>query len=165
MEFIEADKSHYQGIVAIFNYYIENTNARFESEPFSVADKMEWFDQFNHTSKHRLIVACDGDNVCGFACSQQYRPGKAFEDTVEVTVYTAPDYRGDGLGSMLYNELFSILRSSGVHRALSGIALPNEASVSLHKKFGFSEVGVFHEYAKKNGQYISSIWMQREFTD
>ena len=33
--------------------------------------------------------------------------------------------------------------------------------VALHRKFAFVEVGVFREYAIKNGQYISSLWMQR----
>jgi len=48
-----------------------------------------------------------------------------------------------------------------VHVALAGIALPNDASVALHRNFGFTEVGTFREYAIKNGQYISSVWMQR----
>ena len=41
------------------------------------------------------------------------------------------------------------------------IALPNEASVRLHRKVGFTEVGTFAEYAIKHGSYVSSVWMQR----
>ena len=44
--------------------------------------------------------------------------------------------------------------------ALAGIALPNAASVTLHRKAGFREAGVFEEYAVKNGTDISSVWMQ-----
>ncbi|MEL6117978.1 GNAT family N-acetyltransferase, partial [Photobacterium sp. SP02] len=43
------------------------------------------------------------------------------------------------------------------------IALPNDASVALHQKFGFREVGVFHDYARKQGEYISSLWMEKRF--
>jgi phosphinothricin acetyltransferase len=43
------------------------------------------------------------------------------------------------------------------------VALPNEASVALHHKFGFNEVGVFNDYAIKNGQYISSVWLEKRF--
>jgi phosphinothricin acetyltransferase len=39
--------------------------------------------------------------------------------------------------------------------------LPNDASVALHRKFGFTEVGVFEEYAIKEGAYINSVWTQR----
>jgi phosphinothricin acetyltransferase len=48
-----------------------------------------------------------------------------------------------------------------VHVALAGIVLPNDASVALHRKFGFTEVGTFHEYGIKNGRYLSSLWMER----
>jgi phosphinothricin acetyltransferase len=59
--------------------------------------------------------------------------------------------------------LFSSIRIHDIHRALSGVALPNDASVALHKSFDFREVGVFKEYAKKNGQYISSMWLEKVF--
>ena len=39
--------------------------------------------------------------------------------------------------------------------------MPSDASVPLRRKFGFTEVGTFREYAIKDGQYISSVWMQR----
>jgi phosphinothricin acetyltransferase len=39
--------------------------------------------------------------------------------------------------------------------------MPNDASVALHRKFGFTEVGTFREYAIKNGRYLSSLWMER----
>ena len=69
--------------------------------------------------------------------------------------------RGQGVGSALYRMLFDDLATEPVHVALAGIALPNDASVALHRKFGFTEVGVFREYAVKNGRYLSSLWMQR----
>jgi len=45
----------------------------------------------------------------------------------------------------------------------TGIALPNDASIALHRKLGFTDVGVFEEYARKNGRYVSSLWMQLRF--
>lgn len=48
-----------------------------------------------------------------------------------------------------------------MHRVVVGIALPNEASVRLHRKFGFEDIGVFDEYAFYKGQYRSSLWMQK----
>jgi L-amino acid N-acyltransferase YncA len=41
--------------------------------------------------------------------------------------------------------------------------LPDDASVAHHRKLGFTEVGTFHEYALKNGQYLSSVWMECRF--
>lgn len=31
------------------------------------------------------------------------------------------------------------------------------------ENLGFTEVGIFRDYAIKDGEYISSVWMQRVF--
>jgi len=149
-------------ITDIFNFYIINTNARFEEQIFSYEDRLEWFQQFKPDSKHQIYVAVENTLVLGFACSQLYRPASAFEHTVEVTVYLDEYAKGKGVGSSLYNRLFTALKRQNVHRALSGIALPNDASIALHKRFGFEEVGTFNEYAKKHGHYISSVWLEKQ---
>ncbi|MEZ9348739.1 N-acetyltransferase family protein [Vibrio splendidus] len=153
-----------KGITDIFNYYIEHTNARFEEAPFTLESRQKWFSQFSVDSKHQLYVAVENGELLGFACSQPYRDIYAFSDTVETTVYLASEAQRKGLGSKLYSQLFSSITDLGVHRVLSGVALPNEASIALHKNFGFREIGVFNEYAKKNGQYISSMWLEKELT-
>jgi phosphinothricin acetyltransferase len=149
------------GITDIFNYYIKHTNARFEERPFTLEDRQLWFAQFSPESKHQIFVAREHETLIGFACSQSYRALAAFDDTVEVTVYLSPLAKGKGVGSKLYTKLFDAISQQGVHRVLSGVALPNDASVALHKRFGFNEVGVFKEYAKKNGSYISSMWLEK----
>ena len=149
-------------IVGILNYTAANSIARFETRPVSVAERRDWFGQFSATGPYRLVVARDGDQVLGFACSQRYRDHEAFRETVEVSIALVAGSRGQGVGTALYRALFDRLAlEPSVHVALAGIALPNDASVALHRKFGFTEVGTFRDYAIKNGQYISSVWMQR----
>jgi phosphinothricin acetyltransferase len=149
-------------IVGILNYTVANSVARFETRPASVAERRDWFGQFSATGPYRLLVARDGDQVLGYACSQRYRDHEAFRETVEVSIALEAGSRGRGVGTALYRVLFDGLAPEpSVHVALAGIALPNDASVALHRKHGFTEVGTFREYAIKNGQYISSVWMQR----
>ena len=149
-------------IVAILNYAAANSIARFETQPVTVAERRDWFARFSVTGPYRLLVARDGDQVRGYACSQRYRELEAFRETVEVSVALDADSRGQGVGTALYRSLLDSLdREPSVHVALAGIAVPNDASVALHRKFGFTEVGTFREYAMKNGQYLSSLWMQR----
>lgn len=154
--------SDIKSITRTFNFYIQHTNARFEESLFTLENRQEWFAQFSDGSKYQIYVAVQDDELLGFACSQQYRPMQAFDETVEVTIYLAPEAKGKGLGSKLYSRLFSALAEQDVHRAVSGIALPNEASIALHKRFGFQEIGIFNEYAKKHGQYISSVWLEKK---
>jgi phosphinothricin acetyltransferase len=148
-------------IVEIFNYSAANSIANFASRPASVAERREWFEQFFSSGPYRLLVARRGNMILGYACSQRYRSHEAFSQTVEVSIALHGRCRGQGIGTSLYRALFESLAHEPVHVVVAGIALPNDASVALHRKFGFTDVGVFSEYAIKNGQYISSLWMQR----
>ena len=148
-------------IVAILNYTIANSNATFTSEPVTVAERQDWFERFAPAGPYRLLVARRGNRVLGYAASQPYRDHEAFRETVEVSIALDGSSRGQGIGTALYRTLFECLASEPVHVALAGIVLPNDASVALHRKFGFIEVGTFHEYGIKNGRYLSSLWMER----
>lgn len=149
------------GIAEILNYTIANSNATFSTRPTSVDERRKWFEQFSPAGPYRLLVARRGRLVVGYACSQRYRDHEAFRETVEVSIALDARHRGQGLGSRLYRALFDCLADEPVHVVLAGIVMPNDASVALHRKFGFTEVGTFREYAVKNGQYLSSLWMQR----
>ncbi len=150
-------------LVEIYNHYVEQSVSTFDTRPTSVDDRLAWFEAFSETGPYRLFVASDGDRVLGCASSSPYRSHPAFAKTVEVGVYLDPAFLGQGIGSALYAVLFDALLHEDIHDALAGIALPNDASVALHRKFGFTEVGVFHEYAIKNSRYIDSLWMERRF--
>ena len=148
-------------IVEILNHMIMNSNATLMTEPLTVAGRLAWFRDFGPAGPGRIFVARRGGRVIGYAASRPYRPGEAFRETVEFSVVLAPDSRGQGAGTALYQALIDSLADEQVRVALAGIVLPNEASVALHRKAGFTEVGVFHDYAIKNGQYLSSVWMER----
>jgi phosphinothricin acetyltransferase len=148
-------------IVTVLNYTIMNSHATFTSEPVTVAERQDWFDRFSLTGPYRLLVAHRGGRVLGYAASQPYRDHEGFRETVEVSIALDASCRGQGVGTTLYCALFECLGSEPVHVALAGIVLPNDASIALHRKLGFTEVGTFHEYGIKNGQYLSAVWMER----
>lgn len=148
-------------IVEILNHTALNSSASFATEPTTVAERRAWFERFSSTGPYRLMVARSDEIVVGHACTSSYRELEAFRETVEVSIALEPGYRNRGVGTLLYRALFESLAGEPVHTVLAGIALPNEASVALHRRFGFAEVGTFREYAVKNGEYISSLWMQR----
>ena len=77
------------------------------------------------------------------------------------TIYCAPEAAGRGLGSRLYEGLFEALRGEDVHRYVAGYTMPNAASESLHRRFGFKVVGVFSEVGRKFGKYWDVCWMER----
>lgn len=148
-------------LTEIYNYYVENSNIVFDIKPQSIEQRQIWFNKYSSQGPYRLLVATEDGEVIGCACTSRYRDLLAFEQTAEVSIYLNPTHRAKGIGTQLYKQLIEEIKNEGLHTLVSGIALPNEASINLHKKFGFSEVGVFKEYAIKNNQYISSLWLQK----
>lgn len=148
-------------LTEIYNYYIRNTQIAFDTEPMTIHDYKPWFEKYSTTGPYRMFVAELDGEVIGSAGSRQYRDHPAFIETVEFGIYLTGKARGKGVGKKLYATLFEAIRGEKVHLVVAGVALPNPASVALHKSMGFAEVGVFDEYAQKNGKYISSMWFQK----
>ncbi|MGA3088046.1 MAG: N-acetyltransferase family protein [Terriglobales bacterium] len=148
-------------ITEIYNYYVLNTPVTFDLEAYSIAGREPWLAQFRATGRHRLLVAEENGIVVGYAGTTRFRPKAAYETTVETTVYCAPDSVGKGIGSRLYAELFRALRGEDIHRFVAVYALPNAATESLHRRFGFQVVGIFSENGRKFGRYWDVCWMER----
>jgi phosphinothricin acetyltransferase len=149
-------------LLDILNHYVLHDHCTFDTEPWSCGDKQTWFDGFRTTGPYRLIVARRGDDVLGYAHSGQWRSKRAYDVTVETTVYLAPTATGQGLGARLLDGLLSSLRGSGALRAVAGIAQPNEASNHLHRKLGYREVGTFHRVGRKFGRDWNVTWFERD---
>ncbi len=160
MNIREAVPSDLHQINDIYNWHSTNGFSTF-CEQTSLEEREKWFQRFD-SPKHIALVAEAKGKIIGVACSFAYRGGGVFENTVETSIYLDPSAIGKGLGSKLYSELFSRLEGTGVHRVVVGIAIPNDGSVGVHRKFGFEEIGIFDEYAFYKGEYRSSIWMQKK---
>ena len=85
----------------------------------------------------------------------------AYDTTVEASVYCHPAAVGHGYGTALYGALFELLAGEDVKTIVAGISLPNPASISLHKRFGFQSVGVFHAVGRKFDRYWDVAWFER----
>ncbi len=147
-------------LVDIFNHYVVHGHVTFAVVPHTVASRRPWFDSFGD-GPHQILVGESGGVVVGCAYSSRYRPGPAFDTTVETSIYLHPNERQSGVGSRLYAELLKRLAAQPLHLAVAGVALPNPASLALHRRMGFDEVGTFREYARKHDTWISSTWFQR----
>jgi len=156
-----AERADLARITEIYNYYVLNTSVTFDVEAYTVARREAWFAQFSAAGRHRLIVAEENGVVLGYAGTTRFRPKPAYETTVETSIYCAPEAVGKGIGKRLYAELFEMLSGEDLHRFVAGYALPNAASESLHRRFGFEVVGVFSENGRKFGKYWDVCWVER----
>ena len=92
---------------------------------------------------HPWLVADVSGEIIGYAYANPHRSRWAYQWTSEVSVYVRSDSHRTGTGRLLYQALFSILKSQNVYSALAGIALPNDVSVAFHHGLGFRVVGSY----------------------
>ena len=149
-------------LTAIYNPYVTDTAITFDVDVCSPEERRGWYAAHTTGPGHRLLVAEESARVVGYAGTGPFRDKRAYDTTVETTIYLAPEATGRGIGSALYTALFAALAGEDVHRAMAGVTLPNLASLALHRRFGFREVGVFRENGRKLGRYWDVLWLERE---
>ncbi|SDZ77474.1 arsinothricin resistance N-acetyltransferase ArsN1 family B [Microbulbifer marinus] len=146
-------------IADIYNHYIRNTVATFETEPVSGS---EMAGRITDVAANGLpwLVAEGESGISGYAYATPWRSRAAYRRSVEASVYLHTDARGRGLGSILYRALFDELKQRSIHAVICGIALPNTASVALHEKFGMEKVAHFKEVGFKFDRWIDVGYWQ-----
>jgi len=149
-------------ITEIQNHYIENTHITFDVRTFKPEERIEWFNEHSDGKRYRILVAeGEGSQLLGYAATGRFRPKQAYETTVEISVACSPKMLGQGVGTKLYSELFTLLKGEDIHRVVAGIAQPNPSSNALHQRFGFRAIGTFTEVGRKFGRYWDVTWMER----
>ncbi|MGC1678718.1 MAG: N-acetyltransferase family protein [Candidatus Binataceae bacterium] len=148
-------------ITEIYNHYVVNTPITFDLEPVSAEQREPWFREHTEGGRNRLFVAHDDGVVVGYAGTARFRAKAAYDTTVDATIYCAREATGRGIGTMLYRALFEALRSEDINRIVAGITLPNDASVALHRRFGFTPLGTYSEIGRKFGRYWDVLQLER----
>jgi L-amino acid N-acyltransferase YncA len=154
-----ASREDAETIARIYNYYVENTIITFEEEPVSLQAMALRIADVQGLSLPWLVAEVEA-KVVGYAYATKWKVRSAYRYAVETTVYLEQGLQGRGIGSALYAALLPLLRAQGMHVAIGGAALPNDASVALHEKLGFEPVGVFRQVGFKHGRWVDVAYWQ-----
>ncbi len=144
-------------VANIYGREAREGHATFDVEPRPTT---WWEEKLAATDDHFLVAEHQG-RVVGYATSGAFRPKPAYRHTRESTVYVAPGHQGLGTGRALYDALLAGLADDGVHLVVAAVALPNPASLALHRACGFEEVGVMREVGRKLGRWVDLAWLQK----
>ena len=147
-------------VVGIYNHYVMESTITFEEEGVSASEMASRIQDVQRASMPWLIAERSGQ-VLGYAYATKWHGRSAYRFSTEVTVYLDRAHVRRGIGATLYNHLLPALKSRGIHVALGGIALLNDASVRLHERFGFEKVAQFKEVGFKFGRWIDVGYWQR----
>jgi phosphinothricin acetyltransferase len=149
-----------RAIAEIYAPIVEATTISFEDVAPTVAQTHARIESILRTFP--WLAFEERGEVLGFAYASRHRERSAYRWSVDVTVYVHEAARGRRIGQTLYLALFRILGEQRFHRAFAGIALPNDASIALHRSVGFTPVGVYREVGFKLGAWRDVSWWERE---
>ncbi len=147
------------GILAIYNDVIVNTTAVYDYEPHTLEMRTAWF----NTKKEQglpVFVAEEDGKVLGLSSIGPFRAWAAYKYSVENSIYVASEERGKGIAKLLMPPIIEASKALGMHTIIAGIDASNEASIKLHRHFGFEEVAHFKEVGYKFDRWLDLKFMQ-----
>lgn len=154
-------------LLEIYAPYVKETAISFEYDVPSVEEFKDRIE--NISAKYPYIKALDDENkIIGYAYAGSFKVRKAYDWSVETTVYVRKDCRRGGVGRKLYQVLEGMLKEMGILNMNACIAVPKtndlhltKDSLLFHEKMGFSIVGTFHNSGYKFHTWYDMVWMEK----
>ncbi|MCA1633266.1 MAG: N-acetyltransferase family protein [Acidobacteria bacterium] len=157
----EMSPHDWERVCAIYLEGVATGQATFETE----APAWEDWDAA-HLRFARLVARADGagnadDKVLGWAALAPVSRRRVYAGVAEVSVYVARRARGEGVGAALLAALVEESERSGVWTLQAGIFPENTASLALHRRAEFREVGRRERIGQLEGRWRDTILLER----
>jgi len=148
-------------ITRIYSHYVLHSCATFEMEAPGMAEMARRRSKVLELGLPYLAAEEDG-RVVGYAYANAYRPRAAYRFTVEDSIYINPADVGRGCGQALLAALIQRCEQGSWRQMVAVIGdSGNAASVGLHQRFGFHQVGKLSSVGFKLGRWVDTVLMQR----
>ena len=138
---------------------VHSGNSTFETD----APSWEKWDE-NHLDIARLVMR-DEEKVIGWAALSPVSKRDVYRGVAEVTVYVTASARGKGIGRALLEALIAESEKNGIWTLQASIFPENTASVELHLRCGFREVGRRERIAMLRDVWRDTILFERRRRD
>lgn len=149
----------------IYNHYVSNSVVTFDEKRSSLR---YWRDKFQMLGKMNLpflVAVSPAGIVLGYALVQPWASKTAYRYTVEDSIYLGPGAGGKGLGTALLSALIAACEEVGLREIVAVISDSSaEASIRLHTRLGFVEVGRMGRVGYKFGRSLGTVYLQKSLT-
>lgn len=104
--------------------------------------------------------------ILGWVALGPYSSRAVYAGVAEVSIYLSARARGQGVGSALLQAVINLSETNGLWTLQAGIFPENQASLKLHTKHGFRQVGVREKLGRMAfgpwaGQWRDVILLER----
>ncbi len=149
----------------IYNYYVTNSVVTFDEKRWTLR---QWRDKFDHLAKLELpflVAVSPSGQILGYALVQPWAGKSAFRYTVENSIYLGHAAAGKGLGRALLEALIEACEEKGIREIVAVISDKGaDASIALHEKLGFTEVGRMGRVGFKFGRWLGTVYLQKSLS-
>lgn len=143
--------SDWEQVRSIYLEGIASGNSTFETD----APSWEKWDE-SHLQIARLVMR-DGDRILGWAALSAVSKRDVYRGVAELTVNVTESARGQGVGRALLEALISESEKNGIWTLQASIFPENTASVKLHLRCGFREVGRRERIGNSKGVWRDTV--------
>jgi L-amino acid N-acyltransferase YncA len=148
-------------ITAIYAGAVVHGTATFEIEPPDEAEMARRLQALS-ARNYPYLVAERAGVIAGYSYAGPYRDRRAYDWSVEDSIYIAPQFRRQGIGRLLLKRLIADCEVRGFRQMIGVIGdSANTASVAVHAAAGFRLIGTFQAIGYKHGRWLDTVLMQR----
>jgi L-amino acid N-acyltransferase YncA len=146
----------------IYNHYVMNSTVTFDEKPMSLKAWRTKFASIEKAKMPILVALSPNGNMLGFAYVYPWQQKTAYRFTVEDSIYLGPASTGKGLGKVLMTALIEASKAAGLKEMIAVIADQGaDASIQMHKNFGFKEVGRMGKVGFKFDRWLGTVMLQK----
>lgn len=158
----EASPADLPSVREIYNYYVTNSTVTFDEDEMTLREWKSKFARLQRLGMPFLVAESPSGQILGYALVAPWIPKAAARFTVENSIYLGQAATGKGLGQALLGALVEASREAKLKQMIAVIADKGaDASIALHKKFGFVETGRMAGVGYKFGRELGTVTMQR----
>jgi L-amino acid N-acyltransferase YncA len=155
------EASDIASIGSLYREVVRYGTASFEIEPPDDGEMARRAEALVSGGFPYLVARREG-RLLGYAYAGPYRPRPAYRFTVEDSIYVDPDAQGRGVGRLLLAHLVEAGAACGFRQMIAVIGdSANQASIALHRRFGFRSAGLFEGVGWKHGRWLDTVLMQK----
>jgi len=148
-------------IATIYNEGIDERSATFNTNHATAEEISEKITEGG--DKHPLIVATltGSRRIVGWASISPYSPRACYTGIGEISIYVHKKHRRHGIGKTLLQSLIDTATQQGYWKLMGRIFTFNQASRTLCKKLGFTEIGIHEKHAKLDGKWLDVVEVEK----
>jgi L-amino acid N-acyltransferase YncA len=144
-----------ESVLEIYRIGLETRNATFET---TVPSWQDW--DSKHLSHSRFVFEENGQ-LTGWVALSPFSAREVYKGVAEVSIYVDPRWQGKKIASRLMDQMIQSSELNGIWTLFSSVFPENEATLRLHKKFGFRIIGIREKIAKLDGKWRDTILLER----